>query len=174
MPKYVKNTSGADNFFAGVKIKDGNYYLLDGIEEVRRFATNETFLSQLTSQAATMASDNTGTSDIPGAVSGFLFLFDIEPVADEPVVFVGGLMTKRLDVFKYRKKYAIPSDIKNLTLKNIASVDVCISFNDDVSDDYFTLASGETTKILGLTSNKKLLKYVSISDKSKLEIIMWG
>jgi len=174
MAKYAKNASGDNQFFVNALVTPGEYYFLDGIEEERRFAIDELFLQKVANGIAVMASDNTGTKDFNHAPSGYAFLLDIAEEDEEPEAFVGGLQAKRLKVFKYSKKFTIPDNITNLTIKNSGNNDVHLSFNNDRNDDYFTLESKDSTKIDQLTADKRVIRYKTSSGKPELEIIMWG
>ena len=70
--------------------------------------------------------------------------------------------------------FNIPNDVSNVILRNDGANDIKISFDDDATEDYFTLKAGATLPVDVSVLGGKTLNTDGIGGASILEIIAWG
>lgn len=81
------------------------------------------------------------------------------------------IKTKKLDVTKFTKKFTFPDEVGNVIFKNIGHQDIQIWFDNDKTEDSYSLDRGELTPVIKIQSNTI---YFCVSDNAgRFSLLMW-
>lgn len=86
----------------------------------------------------------------------------------------GVVTAKVLTAKTFEKKFTFPSKVSNVEIRNSSGCDIKLSFDDDLNKDKYTIRGLDKTPVLIVQGGKTILKYLSLEDDCKLELLMWG
>jgi hypothetical protein len=82
--------------------------------------------------------------------------------------------TKKIDSLLFQKSFVFPAKAAKVEIQNTGATVVRISFDTDTKNNFYTLFPGQKTPTLDVQGDKTNLKYISLSELGRIELLMWG